>query len=164
MKTKSKQTKAKVNQSKTKQSSRTASWVLKNKETGKVYSNWSYPSRTAARKAAKGRRFKGAYTPFKAGVAKGVSTAVDIDPKKLKKGKPAPTPKSESNDIFSFMDWLVNEALSNPVQEPVINTSTIPKGKTNTMNTNTKPILKAAPKRSRTPGAKFHSHRTFGSR
>jgi hypothetical protein len=40
-------------------------WVLKNKETGKVFPTFSYPSRSAARKAAKGQRFKGQYMPVK---------------------------------------------------------------------------------------------------
>src|ERR1700676_3087618 len=73
--------------SNTKVTTNSNQWVLKNKETGKVYSNWTYPSRNAARKAAKGKRFKGMYTATRAGDG-------GIDPKKLKKGKPAPTPKS----------------------------------------------------------------------
>lgn len=45
-------------------------WVLKNKETGKFYPNFTYPTRSAARKAAKGQRFKGQYTPAQIKVMK----------------------------------------------------------------------------------------------
>ncbi len=55
-------------------------WALQNKETGDLYSNWTYPTRDAARKAAKGRRFKGTYKVVKLGDG-------GIDPKKLKKPK-----------------------------------------------------------------------------
>ena len=141
MKTKS--TKTKVNQ-----------WVLKNRETGKVYSNWTYPSRQAARKAAKGRRFKGLYVPVKSGDG-------GIDPKKLKKTKPAPTPKSvaeiptDVNGIISFksfLDWLFSDESS----EPEVNVQTAAAiNESNVMtktNVNTKPKLRKA---SSAPGATF---------
>ena len=40
-------------------------WKLKNKETGNYFPTFTYKTRSAARKAAKGRRFKGQYTPVK---------------------------------------------------------------------------------------------------
>jgi len=40
-------------------------WVLKSKVTGKIYPTFAYATRSAARKAANGRRFKGEYMPVK---------------------------------------------------------------------------------------------------
>ncbi len=147
----------------TKKQSINKNWVLKNKETGKVYSNWSYPSRTAARKAAQGQRFKGLYT-----VAK-VTTAGDggIDPKKLKKGKPAPMPKSAAQSVYSFnefMNWLLGiEEAFTPDQEPIqiqesipVMTSTKPRV---SKPVNTTPKLRGS---NSAPGRKFHRHGTFG--
>jgi hypothetical protein len=47
-------------------------WALKSRVTGRVYPSFSYPTRSAARKASKGRRFKGEYFPVK------MDTTVDI--------------------------------------------------------------------------------------
>ncbi len=40
-------------------------WALKDKTTGLIYPTFTYTSRSSARKASKGRRFKGNYTPVK---------------------------------------------------------------------------------------------------
>lgn len=144
-------------------------WVLTNKETGKVYSNWTYPSRNAARKAAKGKRFKGMYTATRSGDG-------GIDPKKLKKGKPAPTPKSLNFEqeisyiydlIGDILDIVIDDEVMAVVEPELLETFHIQEPVTikesNTMSTrkpvNTKPKLRS---RSSAPGAKFHRHGTFG--
>lgn len=49
-------------------------WALRNKETGTLYPEFTYKSREAARKAAKGRRFKGQYTPCRLSDVKTTTT------------------------------------------------------------------------------------------
>lgn len=59
-------------------------WKLKNKETGNFYPEFSYPTRAAARKAAKGRRFGGKYTPTKFFLTMGRSTMAAAPTQKWK--------------------------------------------------------------------------------
>src|ERR1035437_1422874 len=86
-------------------------WVLKHKETGKVYPKLTYASRSDARQAAKVRSLKGMYMPAQLGGG-------GMDPKKLKKpAKPAPKKatiksepsKSNFNAFDKVMDWLFTQ-------------------------------------------------------
>ena len=127
-------------------------WVLKHKETGKIYPKMFYASRTDARTASKIRSLKGMYTPVKLGDG-------GIDPKKLKPVKKTTKPKSvvaedvASDSFFNaFANWIFdfnNDMIPVVKQESTTMASTYHK-------VNTKPKLRPA---SSKPGCG-----TFGTR
>ena len=69
-------------------------WALKNIASGKVYYNFSAATRSAARKLANTKRFKGLYTPVKLNNVKPLKPVKPTPTKKAKYIATVNTPKS----------------------------------------------------------------------
>ncbi len=72
-------------------------WALKHKVTGQVYPTYTYPTRSAARQAAQGRRFKGEFTPVKFMTTATKTVKKEVKPVEIKTTATKPQPKKSPN-------------------------------------------------------------------